>query len=191
MLALTIANAHILGLHQESFYDKLPIFESELSRRLWWQLYNFDRRVSLETGRPLVIQDSNISTKPPSNLSDGWLSRHKFSKDSAEQLSHSILEETSRINDSCVPYLTAMVTYSQIVGKFWSGFYGTPPTATSAMPYLLCDYLDVSIENAVKELPECLIYRPDIPFDEQFAEFQWWQIKHSLLIHLVSRRNPP
>ena len=75
VLALAISHAHHLGLQRERVVKKMPTFQGEMSRRLWWCIYLLDRRLAIETGRPFLIQDVNFDVGLPHNVSDEWLTR--------------------------------------------------------------------------------------------------------------------
>lgn len=63
-----------LGLHHDGTAANLPPFETEMRRRLWWQLIAIDFRAEKFTGLGLPSWLDQYSTKLPSNVSDSDLS---------------------------------------------------------------------------------------------------------------------
>ncbi|KAG7142776.1 Patulin cluster transcription factor patL like protein [Verticillium longisporum] len=62
LLALAVSNAHIIGLHRQSTLENMPAVASQMYTRSWWSIYVLDRRLAIESGRPYLIQDSNVDT---------------------------------------------------------------------------------------------------------------------------------
>ncbi|KAF2181437.1 hypothetical protein K469DRAFT_740845 [Zopfia rhizophila CBS 207.26] len=60
ILATAVRLAHILVLHHDPPKD-LPKSVRSLRRRIWWSLFFLERRLSMETGRPSLIQLSICS----------------------------------------------------------------------------------------------------------------------------------
>ncbi|KAI7213294.1 hypothetical protein KC333_g6669 [Hortaea werneckii] len=50
-----------------------PPFEAEMRRRVWWSIYNWDRIVSLEIGRPLQIDDDDCDVREPMPVDDEYI----------------------------------------------------------------------------------------------------------------------
>lgn len=184
ILANAISKAHILGLNRASTYNKMPVFEDEMFTRVWWCMYVLDRRLALETGRPFVIQDMNIKVRTPFDVGDEWLHLHKSTEQTAVELAQEIKVETSLGRHIAVSSWGAMISTSRIVGDLWRVIYGDN-RVTRGSSSVICDYLDSLIENSKSSLPCYLQYRADIPFEQQFAGLEWWQIKQCLFIHMV------
>ncbi|EFX03879.1 fungal specific transcription factor domain containing protein [Grosmannia clavigera kw1407] len=64
--AQAVRTAHILGLHLDPSSD-LPHGERERRRRIWWVLWSFDAKVSTKHGRPLVIDQADVTAALPSD----------------------------------------------------------------------------------------------------------------------------
>ena len=175
-----------MGLHRKATYERMHVFENEMSTRVWWCLYALDRRMSLGTGRPFVIQDVNNGTRNPLNVSDDWLEKHKTTNMTISELENEIKTETSLAQNTTIPYLEATISYSKIVGDVWQAVYGVDQVARST-PGIMCDYLDILLENSRQTLPSYLKYQSSVSYEEQFSGLKWWQIKESIFIHMVRR----
>ncbi|MCJ1476379.1 hypothetical protein MMC13_005045 [Lambiella insularis] len=67
-LATRISNA--MGIHRDGEHYKLPPFETEMRRRLWWQICTLDIRASEELSSDPTITEQMFDTKLPSNVND-------------------------------------------------------------------------------------------------------------------------
>lgn len=57
-----------IGLHTDN--GPYPPLETEMRRRVWWSVYNWDRIISLEIGRPLLIDDDDCDVSEPVPVDD-------------------------------------------------------------------------------------------------------------------------
>ncbi|KAH7145813.1 fungal-specific transcription factor domain-containing protein [Dactylonectria estremocensis] len=153
VLALAVSHAHSLGINRNATLENMPHFQNEMLRRVWWCIYVLDRRLCLETGRPFFILDLNSNTELPSNVSDVWLSAHRFSQNTTSDIHTAIVKELQRNSCSSVSYLKAMIEYSRIVGKVWESMY-TAPFAKQT----LSDYIEVLLDHWLDTLPPTLVY---------------------------------
>lgn len=154
-------------------------------RRMWWSIYCLDRRISVETGRPLAIHDINVCTKTPLDVSDEWLSKVQDSGQSLADvaLQQDIMEVASP--NTHIPYLNAMVSYSRIVGDVWKILYAA--NNSTASQHTMGNYLlDVLVDREKNRLPSHLKYDSSISFEDQFGGMNWCQAKQAILIHQVS-----
>ncbi|KAK7064416.1 Zn(2)-C6 fungal-type domain-containing protein [Favolaschia claudopus] len=86
LLAKTIAEAQLLGLHIDCSSWNIPTWEKELRRSLWWGLRIHDAWMCFLNSRPSHIQNDNHSTplpdivdgSSPSNSSDTTYSSSSF-----------------------------------------------------------------------------------------------------------------
>lgn len=62
--------AQSIGLHRDGTVFHLPIFETELRRRLWWLIFFMDTRLVEEQGTPHTISQFAFDTKLPLNVDD-------------------------------------------------------------------------------------------------------------------------
>ena len=165
----------------------MPLFEKEMFRRLWWSIYVLDRRISLETGRPFLVQDINTNTEHPKNLSDEWLQQLKLSTVTQDETVAEREVETATAIPSNIPHLNAMISYSKIVGDVWNVVY-CDTSICLGIGHVVDVYLEPLLEQARKTMPPNLCYEPSRSFEEQFSGMQWSQIKQSLLMYLVCLR---
>ena len=70
MTSLAIRMGHSLGLHRENSRPGLTIFQTEMRRRLWWQLIHLDLRCCEDRGSDPFILDNSFNTKIPLNIND-------------------------------------------------------------------------------------------------------------------------
>jgi len=71
LIGIAVRVAQRLGLHRDGAQFRLPPFEVELRRRLWWQLVAFDKRIAEITGSTITaLSSSNSDTRPPLNIND-------------------------------------------------------------------------------------------------------------------------
>ncbi|KAK4989889.1 hypothetical protein LTR50_002937 [Elasticomyces elasticus] len=67
-LGTAIRISQDIGLHCD--YGPWPPLEAEMRRRVWWAIYNWDRVVSLELGKPLLIDDDDCDVNEPAPVDD-------------------------------------------------------------------------------------------------------------------------
>lgn len=185
LLAVVITNAHIAGLHRRKTLEHVPVFYSQLFCRLWWALYVIDRRLALETGRPYIIQDVNIDAALPLAVSDEWMSRFAFKQQTLAQLQQEIAIETSQRTVTVVPYVETMIRFYGIVGRAWPLLYGTDISNDDSA---IVESLDIALSELMRTVPRGVLYRPDIPYREQFEGSPQWQVKQAMLVYTVRRR---
>ncbi|GMG30847.1 unnamed protein product [Aspergillus oryzae] len=70
-LALRLATG--IDLHRRESLVGLDLFRTEMSKRVFWCAYVMDCSIAVNMGRPLGIQDTDISTPLPLQLSDDQL----------------------------------------------------------------------------------------------------------------------
>ena len=186
---MTISEAHTIGLHREKTLEKIPVFNAEMSRRLWWSIYVLDRRIALETREPFVIQDYNVDTALPSDLSDEWLSEFEGRPETSSQVAAKMSAEVERHPGTSIPYIVAMIRYSRIVGKAWEIMYGVKSSGPMSS-YGLENYIETLLNKLQEDLPKTLLYDPNKGFESQFADRQRWQVQQSLLLHMVFPPKP-
>jgi hypothetical protein len=72
LISLAVRIGHALDLHHDPIDLSFPPFETEMRRRLWWQINVLEIRASEDRGSPPMVLD--YSTKLPSNVNDEDLS---------------------------------------------------------------------------------------------------------------------
>ena len=165
----------------------MPLFEKEMFRRLWWCIYVLDRRISFDTGRPILIQDVNTNTDWPTNVSDERLQDQKLSLATQDESTVERDSETAQAVLSEIPYFNAFITYSRLVGEVWNFVHCEEPIPYSGRN-IVDVYLEPLMEESRKTMPQSLCYQPSKSFEEQFSGMPWWQIKQSILMYLVCPR---
>ncbi|EWC47102.1 hypothetical protein DRE_03471 [Drechslerella stenobrocha 248] len=70
-LGSTVRIAQDIGLHRET--GPWPVIEGEMRRRVWWGVYVFDRLLSIEMGRPLMIVDADCDVGLPCPVDDHFI----------------------------------------------------------------------------------------------------------------------
>ncbi|KAH7114806.1 fungal-specific transcription factor domain-containing protein [Dactylonectria macrodidyma] len=182
LLALSISNAHIIGLHRQSTYDKMPVFQSQMFCRTWWAIYVMDRRLAIESGRPYVIQDNNTDTGFPLQLGNEWMSRYQSHPGTTSGLSEEISLEISTTSITPLSYFIAIVRLSRVVGKVWEVLYSVKVSVQTST--VMIEYADTALCNLLEALPDSLSYNPDLPPDAQFRTRPTWQVKQTMLLFI-------
>lgn len=67
-LASAVRISQDIGLHCET--GIWPVMEGEMRRRVWWGVYILDRHMSLELGRPMMIDDVDCDVPLPAAIDD-------------------------------------------------------------------------------------------------------------------------
>ncbi|KAK5111459.1 hypothetical protein LTR62_004911 [Meristemomyces frigidus] len=67
-LGAAVRIAQDIGLYSDR--NPYPPFDAEMRRRVWWSIYNWDRVLSLEIGRPLHIDDDDCDVGEPTPVDD-------------------------------------------------------------------------------------------------------------------------
>ncbi|CAG8954441.1 hypothetical protein HYFRA_00006068 [Hymenoscyphus fraxineus] len=70
-LASAVRISQDIGLHSET--GPWPMIEGEMRRRVWWGIYVWDRHMSLELGRPLLIEDVDCDVGLPAAIDDHYI----------------------------------------------------------------------------------------------------------------------
>lgn len=63
--------AQDIGLHTNT--GPWPLIEGEMRRRVWWSIYAWDRLLSVEMGRPLLIEDADCDVALPAAIDDHYI----------------------------------------------------------------------------------------------------------------------
>ncbi|KAH7129136.1 fungal-specific transcription factor domain-containing protein [Dactylonectria macrodidyma] len=182
VMGLTVSIAHTIGMHRQSALDRMPAFHNQLYCRTWWVIYMLDRRIAIESGKPYLIQDSNVDTALPLDLSDEWMTRFTARKERIADLEQEIAIELDRDSSpSPIPYTIAMVRYARVAGKAWQILYGVKTSGTSMSATV--QHLDTLLAELLDTVPKNLRYGPDS--EARFRTSLRWQVKQTLL-HFIS-----
>lgn len=161
----------------------MPIFLSEAARRVWHIIYILDRRLALDVGRPFLIQDHNIDSKLPLNISDDWLEEHWSSQVPMESMADEMMRHSADDRNTPIGYVDAMVGYSQMVGKIWDTLYqaNAPDSGCTSS---FSETFEVRISTWYNSLPLSLRCDDDKPHLFP-AGLTPWQIRQRVLVYVV------
>lgn len=70
-LASSVRISQDIGLYSEN--GPWPTIEGEMRRRVWWAIYVWDRLMSLELGRPMLIEDSDCDIALPAAVDEHYI----------------------------------------------------------------------------------------------------------------------
>lgn len=70
LTGLVVRMAQTLGLHRDGGHYDLPPFDTEMRRRLWWQICILDSRASEDHGCDPTITEQSFDTQMPLNVND-------------------------------------------------------------------------------------------------------------------------
>lgn len=73
LTGISVRIAQRMGLHRDGTSQRLPPFEVEIRRRLWWQIILFDSRIAEFSGAGTSNLTHRWSTRLPLNINDGDL----------------------------------------------------------------------------------------------------------------------
>ncbi|KAF4548073.1 Fungal specific transcription factor domain-containing protein 63 [Elsinoe fawcettii] len=182
ILANAISAAHVLKLHKQASYSRLSAFDDEMLTRLWWILFILDRRLSLESGRPFLIQEANIDVRLPLNISDIWLTRHRTTTSTMQDIKEVVDTELALSQHTVVPYLEALINQSRVATDVWNIVYRSAQNISETMS-IVHDSLDTTLDHWWQVLPKFLRYEETTPYQEQFTGMDWWRVKQCLSLH--------
>lgn len=140
-----------------------------------------DRRLAIDTGCPFLIQDLNSDIPLPQNLDDDHIHYHQAECNLSP--GSALRAETPAGVATPIPYLTAMVTYSRVLGKVWEGIYSAKDTGTPPSPQI-CEYLECLISRVQKDIPREFVYHP-WQREDQTKPSVWWLARQQTLMQVV------
>lgn len=70
---IAVRMAHRQGLHRDGETLGLSLFDSEMRRRLWWEIVFFDSRTAMLSGTGGIATSRGAEFKPPRNVNDSEL----------------------------------------------------------------------------------------------------------------------
>ncbi|KAL5115500.1 hypothetical protein ACEQ8H_006641 [Pleosporales sp. CAS-2024a] len=77
-LGAAVRAAHELNMHCSS--GSGSTIDVETRRRLWWSLYTRDRMTSLDSHRPMSINEEDCDAPLPSPIEDGYIQAHSYTR---------------------------------------------------------------------------------------------------------------
>lgn len=150
MTGMAIRMAQDLGLHRDCTKWKIPDYEIELRKRLWYAAYLMDRWVASELGRPISIFDHEFDVEMPTayEISSPFTKQ----RDNTPML---ILEAETSIEQNKPVYscFLSLVTLAQITGQVLVGFHSTRGKQNPYNNIDLLHVLDQELMNWKASLP--------------------------------------
>ncbi|KAI7876653.1 fungal-specific transcription factor domain-containing protein [Mucor mucedo] len=147
---MAIRMAQDLGLHRDCSKWKIPDYEIELRKRLWYAAYLMDRWVAAELGRPVSIIDHEFDVELPTPYELNSPSKHR---DITPIL---ILEAESSLKQKIPVYsgFIYLITLSQIAGQVLVGFHSTRGKHNRENNQDLLKILESNLTNWKLSLPK-------------------------------------
>ncbi|THY33994.1 hypothetical protein D6D01_02067 [Aureobasidium pullulans] len=180
LVAQTSMRASILGINKPQTHDTLSMFHSEMGIRTRCCLYILDRFVSLETGLPYIVPGKNGGLRYPYALSDEFLETHRYDPRQSRQMMSEIHDELARSSATSIPWMIGCTTIARLIGEIWDYHDGAWfDQHSEAVEPSGVDW-EVRLDNAVQTIPASLLYQVKIPFEDQFANLEWWQKKQAM-----------
>lgn len=107
-----------MGLHVEDSYSRssadLSLSEVETMRRTWYTMYNLDRLLALQLGRPVGVHEEDYFVLLPSRAEDSHLGINR------KEHSYPPLSNDS---PSAVDFFLCVIRFSGLLGKVISNLY--------------------------------------------------------------------
>lgn len=152
MTGLAVGRAIKLGLHRDGEVLGVPPFETEIRRRLWWQICTLDIRTAQDHKSDPCILEHSFNTKLPANNSDVGLDPHMSRYPTGM---HERTEMLSSLVQFEMNYFLRQVAFSE---KF------IQENAYTILPYSrICKAIDLFQERIQKQyISHC---DPNIPLD--------------------------
>ncbi|EPY51720.1 transcription factor [Schizosaccharomyces cryophilus OY26] len=160
-LALTAAVAN--GLHRSCENPDIDPKTKELRNRLWWSVYTMDRLISIATGRPLSIADSECDAALPTVVPELEI-------------------EGSASN---VHNIISMSKIAQIMGKTMEQLYGTVNYKKN--PITIIESLRADLNDWKQSLPSFQILENLDPKDPLFRANVHLHMTYDQAIIIMSR----
>lgn len=168
---LALRTAVGIDLHRQESIGTDSVFDAEMAKRLFWSAYVMDRSMAIAMGRPLGIEDSDITLPLPLQYTD-------------EQLTSS---HGHGSQPGSVPTTMDTSTFIHIIklrrlnGKVYKSFHSMTRTASA-------DELDALRLHYYTELNEWLVGAPRYLFtSSMFQSVEWFQIAYHYAILSLHR----
>ena len=161
--AVAVELAFALELNNEAAWNGMKTREREYRRLLWWMTYIIDRRISIRTGRPYLIHDSEFSVGMFSSQS-----RMCFLADDAFELEHGRADmafktrswpRPSMATEDWFAYLQFNIRWSKIATRVWDNCCSL--RVSNAVDLDEIDTLDMLLLNLERSLPPTLLWDPN------------------------------
>ncbi|KAH6874383.1 fungal-specific transcription factor [Thelonectria olida] len=100
LVAIAVGSATRMGLNYENEALRLPPFDIELRRRLWWQLYVLDGVIAIDNEIEPTITETICNTEMPSNVNDVSLDSAMLEQPQSEQRKTDMTFTLTRLHTS-------------------------------------------------------------------------------------------
>lgn len=170
-LALRIAIG--MDLHRAESIRHMDLKEAEMSKRIFYSIYAYDRSMSIYLGRPLSIQDADINMPFPLQLTD-------------EDLETQTVENVRPRTRADVKDMSTFIHLIKL-RKFNSDIYRTFHSISSN-PTLSSTDLDTFRQDIYNQLNDWLITAPRYPkSSSMFQAPEWFQTAYHLAVIALHR----
>lgn len=160
-LALRLALG--IDLHRAETTSKLDLFHAEMSKRILWCAYVMDRSMAIAMGRPLGIQDTDITTPMPLQLSDAQL---------MELGESSMLGNLIAQSDDMSTFIH-VIKLRRLNGEIYKGFHAPVTSGISDVA------LDTVRSGYLSRLNDWISASPRyLPTTSMFQSPEWFQIAY-------------
>ena len=170
-LALRIALG--MDLHRNESIRHLSLKEAEMSKRLFWSIYAYDRSMSIYLGRPLGIQDADINLPYPIQLTDEDL----------EYQTTATVEPRVRADVKDMSTFIHLIKLRKINSDIYRTFH-----SISNNSYIGGPDLDILRADIYAQLNDWLITAPRYPSSSSmFQAPEWFQNAYHLAVIALHR----
>ncbi|KAJ5704025.1 hypothetical protein N7493_011163 [Penicillium malachiteum] len=177
-LALAVSHAYSLNLHTAHPAGCNSNQEREMCRQARWCLYLLDRRLAIESRRPFLIQDANITTPLPQIMPND-ISQCDEIMTSCEESSNT----SSQVVDS-VTFFYHNDHYSKIIGRTWERIYS--PNGFNGSHIEMKNHLEALVSQAQTNIPSQFAYDLN-PIKGPCINYEgtsWWLVKQQTLMQV-------
>ena len=170
-LALRLAIG--MDLHRAESIRHMSLKEAEMSKRMFWSIYAYDRSIAIYLGRPLGIQDADINMPYPLQLTD---------EDLESQTLQSVIPRT-RADVRDMSTFLHLIRLRKINSDIYRVFH-----SISNNSYLGGADLDIVRQDIYTQLNDWLITAPRYPMSSSmFQSPEWFQTAYHLAVIALHR----
>ncbi|KAK5094940.1 hypothetical protein LTS08_008336 [Lithohypha guttulata] len=170
---LALRTAIGMDLHRAESIRHMELKEAEMSKRIFWSIYAYDRSIAIYLGRPLGIQDADINMPYPLQLTDNDLE--------TQTLQTVVPRVRTDVRD--------MSTFNHLINlrKINSEIYRTFHSISNSSLLGPAD-LDVVRQDLYSQLNDWLITAPRYPMSSSmFQSPEWFQTAYHLAVIALNR----
>lgn len=169
---LALRTAIGMDLHRAESIRHMELKEAEMSKRVFWSIYAYDRSMSIYLGRPLGIQDADISLPLPFQLTDEDL----------ETQTMTTLDPRTKASIGDMSTFLHLIKIRKLNADIYRTFHSVSTN------YLDSSGLDSVRQDLYGQLNEWLITAPRYPMSSSmFQSPEWFQISYHLAVIALHR----